>query len=47
MSFLFKIFSLYTNTFFPSSWKVTDASSIKGFILIAWPVQDTFNGTNK
>jgi hypothetical protein len=28
---LFMIFSLYTSTFFPSSWQVTDASSMKDF----------------
>jgi hypothetical protein len=27
LSSLFKIFSLYTNTFFLSSWQVTDAAA--------------------
>jgi hypothetical protein len=35
LSFLVKKFSLYTNAFYPSPWPVTDASSIKGFILTA------------
>jgi hypothetical protein len=32
IAFLFKVFFLYTNTFFPLSWKVTEASRMKGFI---------------
>jgi hypothetical protein len=36
LSLLFKILlSLYTNTFFPSSWQVTVASSMNVFILTA------------
>jgi hypothetical protein len=41
LSLLFTIFFLYTNISFPSSWKVTDASSIKDFILTAWTIQNT------
>jgi hypothetical protein len=40
-SFHFKIFSLYTDTLFPS-WQVTDANSTKGFILTAQPVHYQF-----
>jgi hypothetical protein len=41
-SFLFMKFSLYKNTFsFPLSYQVTDASSMKSFILIVYPVQDS------
>jgi hypothetical protein len=40
-SLLFKIFSLYTNTFFPSSCQVSDASSMEGFTLTAKQIQDT------
>jgi hypothetical protein len=34
------IFFLETQFTLPSSWQVTDASRIKGFILTALPVQD-------